>query len=372
MRFRIESASVVFLCAASCAAPPPPSAPVARDPVQPAPSAPDPFAVLSDITFGSCSDMTRPAPVFRTIADEGSDLCIFAGDNVYADTEDMDEMWDTYQELAADPDFRALRASTPLVATWDDHDYGVNDGGAEYPMRRESRELFMRFWGIGPDSPMAAREGVYDARVWGPPGRRVQVILLDTRYFRSALTRRDPGVDYGSGGRYRPSTDTNATMLGAAQWSWLREQLEVPAELRLLVSSVQVVPDDHGWEKWGNHPQERDRLFSLIRETGARGVVVLSGDRHLAEISILPADDPKGVGYPLIDVTASGLNKGGGGSPDEPNRYRMGDNFRGNNYGRVSVDWDASDPLVTLEVLDEEGRSVRRHDVRLGALRAGG
>ena len=101
-------------------------------------------------------------------------------------------------------------------------------------------------------------------------------------------------------------------MLGEDQWRWLAEQLRVPAEVRLLVSSIQVVAEDHGWEKWMNFPHERERLFKLIRETGAEGVIILSGDRHLAELSMMDG----GVGLsdlrPDVERAQPGRAKSGG------------------------------------------------------------
>jgi alkaline phosphatase D len=109
----------------------------------------------------------------------------------------------------------------------------------------------------------------------------VQVILLDTRFFRSPLQVGAEEGEAGEGrrGRYAPNEDPTATMLGDAQWEWLAVQLRQPAELRLIGSSVQAIAKDHGFEKWGNFPAERRRLWRLIRETRANGVVLLSGDR---------------------------------------------------------------------------------------------
>jgi phosphodiesterase/alkaline phosphatase D-like protein len=86
-----------------------------------------------------------------------------------------------------------------------------------------------------------------------------------------------------------PILEPNTTILGEQQWRWLAEQLEVPAEVRNFVSSIQVVAEDHGWEKWMNSPHERERLFTLIRDSGAEGVLLLSGHRHLAELSMMDA-----------------------------------------------------------------------------------
>jgi alkaline phosphatase D len=214
--------------------------------------------------------------------------------------------------------------------------------------------------------------------VFGPAGKRVQIILLDARYFRSPLkTGFKPG-ESGEGyrGKYVPNTDAGTTVLGEDQWRWLAEQFRQPAELRIIGSGVQVIADEHGSEMWGNFPQERRRLFQLIRDSGADGVVLLSGDRHLAEIARLPADHALGVGYPLYDVTSSSLNaasgnftKAGARFANEINSYRVGLTYFETNFGAVQVDWDAPDPTVRLQVRDEKGAVVLQQRLTLSQLR---
>src|SRR5262249_22644216 len=155
-----------------------------------------------------------------------------------------------------------LLKTCPVLATWDDHDYGADDVGAEYPKKDESQQVFLDFFGVPKDSPRRTQKGVYHAALFGPPEKRLQVILFDTRYFRSPLKKRDKFIP--NVGPYIPNPDKTATMLGEAQWRWLEEQLRVPAKVRLLGSSIQVVAEDHGWEKWQNLPHERERLFRLI------------------------------------------------------------------------------------------------------------
>ena len=324
-----------------------------------------PRQALDTIAFGSCAHQGRAQDFWDPILDSKPDLFVFAGDNIYADTYDAKLKWKKYMQLAGQAGFQRLLKQCPILATWDDHDYGLNDSGGEFPRKEESERLFLDFWKTPTNSPLRQRAGVYDARVYGPPGRRVQVILLDTRYFRSPLhhlARRKPG-----GGRYRANRDPQATVLGEEQWTWLAEQLREPADLRLLVSSIQVVARDHDWERWMNFPAERARLLNLIRASGAEGLVVLSGDRHQAELSRM--DDA--IGYPLYDLTASGLNmaRGSGGNPNEPNRYRVGPLFLQNHFGLVRVDWSVPDPMITLEIRDLKGRPVIEESFPLSRLR---
>jgi alkaline phosphatase D len=339
------------------------------------PCAADDARPLTRIAFGCCSDQDKPLPIFDKIADLKPDLYLATGDNIYVDLkrepglDEVANMRAKYDRLAALPGWQRLARTCPMLATWDDHDYGKNDVGAEYPHKDESQQLHLDFFGVPKDSPRRAQKGVYNAKVIGPEGKRVQVVLLDTRYFRSKLkkdSRPLPGTRIVP---YLPNTDPDATMLGPEQWKWLEGQLKQPAELRLLVSSIQVIADEHPHEKWANLPLERDRLYKLLRDTKAGGVVILSGDRHLGEISM----DPKAVGYPLFDVTSSGLNQGTKTwrGPTEPNRHRVGVMSHGDNFGFLTIDWSAADPTVSVQVRDVDGAIALKEKFPLGILQPG-
>ncbi len=321
---------------------------------------------LQRIAFGSCAGQDQPQPIWEPIVGNKPDLFLFVGDNIYGDTEDMQVMRDKYARLGAQPGYKKLTATCPVLATWDDHDYGVNDGGAEYPKRRESQQVFLDFFGEPKNSPRRSREGVYDARVYGPPGKQVQIILLDTRYHRGPLKRREP--ENRALGPYVPNPDPAVTVLGDAQWRWLEAQLRVPAEVRIIASSIQVVPEDHGWEKWMNFPHERERLFNLIRGTKAAGVLFISGDRHLAELSMMDG----GVGYPLYDLTSSALNRSAQRwRPYETNRHRVGTMNWGDNFGLISIDWERQDPQISLQIRDVDGDITLQRKIYLSTLQPG-
>ena len=330
---------------------------------------------LSRIAFGSCANENRPQPIWDAIGRLDPQLFIFTGDNVYADTADPVKLRRSYEGLSQIPGFKALREKCPVLATWDDHDYGKNDAGAEFEGKHAAKEAFMEFFRTPEDSPLRSRGGVFDARIYGPEGRRVQVILLDTRWFRGPLRKmtkeelRAARAETGrTAGRYLPDGDSDSSVLGEEQWAWLADELRKPAELRLLVSSIQVVATDHGWEKWGNLPKERKRLLDLIRDTATQ-VVILSGDRHSADISMLPPETDGGPFYPIYDVTSSGLNQTG--LPAEPNRYRVagGEVYSQPNFGWIAIDWSAEDPAVKLEIRDLDGKVVREVSTTLGTLK---
>jgi alkaline phosphatase D len=320
---------------------------------------------LTRIAFGSCAHQARPQPIWDAVLDYRSELFIFAGDNVYGDVTSgaMAELTAAYARAAEIPGYRAIRERTRVLATWDDHDYGANDGGADFPHRAAAQALFVDFWEIPDDDPRTRREGIYHAQTFGPEGMRLQVILLDTRSFRSPLR---PTDQHGAPGkeRYLPDPDPAKTMLGPAQWTWLRARLSEPAELRLIVSSIQVLAQGHGWERWGNLPLERQRLVELIGEVGANGVVFLSGDRHVGALYRLSEDVP----YPLHEITASGINMTYAANR-EAGPLRLGALYGAENFGTIDIDWWAG--TVTLAVRTMNGEPVRRVAIPLADLAAG-
>jgi alkaline phosphatase D len=259
-----------------------------------------------------------------------------------------------YDALKTSRFFQALRQKATILATWDDHDYGANDVGAEYPMRRESKEEFLRWLDEPQDSARRQHEGIYDARIFGPPGKRVQVILLDTRSFRSQLRRVKKEEQKLVGGPYLPSLDESATMLGEAQWRWLEEELRKPAELRLIASSIQFVSEFSGAEAWANLPHEKQRMLELLGRTRAAGVLFVSGDRHWCELSRMPGPG----GYPIYDLTASAMTvPHPRGTPSE-NKYRaVPVTYHDVNVGHLHINWEEADPRLNLIIIDEAGKT---------------
>ncbi len=315
---------------------------------------------ISRIAFGSCASQQKPCPIWGAMADYQPELLLLLGDNIYADVVEgklvpstPGRIAEAYAELAALPDFVRLRNSAKLMATWDDHDYGNNDAGIEWEHKDVAAKLFHDFLGTPFDSAARQQQGIYNAQTFGESGKRIQIIMLDTRYFRSQLEQSDERMPGWRSKPYKPATGPDASMLGDAQWTWLEEQLRQPAELRIIASSIQVISDEHPFEKWSNFPHERQRLYDTIRKTSANGVVIISGDRHLGDISV----DDKAVGYPLYDVTASGLNQATlGWRMMEPNSHRVAGLPYGNHFGVIEVDWQKREPIVSLQLRHEDGQ----------------
>lgn len=302
---------------------------------------------ISRIAVGSCNHQDRAQPYWNTLGRSEIDLWIWLGDSIYADTEDMQIMADKYQAQFNHPDYSAFRVATPVVGTWDDHDYGENNSGKWYPKKAESKRLLLDFLEEPVGSPRRSRDGVYQAYSFGPPDKRVDLILLDNRFFAES-----PGPE--------------ADLLGERQWEFLREALEVStAQFVFVASGTQVLAIDHRFEKWANFPGSRRRLLKTIRESGKGGVVLLSGDRHLHEISMV---NDETVPYPLIDFTASGLTHSYSSLIAEKNRYRVGAFHNAPGFGVIEIDWDREDPLLTLQARDMKNEVRLRFQVSLSSL----
>ncbi|MEM9185699.1 MAG: alkaline phosphatase D family protein [Planctomycetota bacterium] len=323
---------------------------------------------LTTIAFGSCAQEDKAQPIWGSIVAQRPDLFLFIGDNVYADQPDPvtspGQIAKAYRDLGAKPGFQKLRVACPVIATWDDHDYGQNDAGKEFRLKKPAQLLMLSFFKEPANSPRWTRDGVYGAWVFGPAGKRVQVLMLDTRYFRDPITRDPAWRPGGPVGPYKPKTlEDRSTLLGDEQWAWLGEQLRKPADVRIVASSIQVVAGEHGWEGCCNFPAEQQRLYDLIGKTGAGGVVFISGDRHLIEMSKRSdASTP----YPMWDFTSSGFNWEPG-EVNEANRYRQGPVLRQPNFGVIRIDWSGN-PRVTLEGRGGDGAVLMSQEVELASL----
>lgn len=327
---------------------------------------------ITRIALTSCSDPTMDLSLFGDVEAAKPDLVLMMGDNVYGSGSPTDpelpSLKEAYEKLAQSASFRSLVSSTPTEAVWDDHDYGINDGGGDFAYKKRAQAMFSTFWNVPANSPIRHRPGIYRAFRIGQAGQVLQVILLDTRFFRDPLVPTDernaPGKE-----RYIPYSSTSeADVLGPDQWAFLADELRKPADVRLIISSIQVIADGHGYERWGNFPRAQQRLYDLIAETKAQGVVFGSGDRHYGSMHQIRS----GVAYPLTDITASGINKAFSTEPGstavrEPATTRLGDGYGPVNFGLIDLDWAGRS--LTLKLAGRGGEVVASTRLSLADLK---
>lgn len=302
--------------------------------------------LVTRIAFGSCSDQKRPQPIWSKILLAKPDVYLAMGDNVYASWPTEKPIPAAYRMQALIPEFAHFRSLVPIFATWDDNDYGLSDGGADNPEKEVARQAFLDFFHLSKEAIGSQGEGIYYSKFLGPRGRRIQLIFLDTRWFRSPLL-----PDPNNRNRYLPDLSKDKTMLGDMQWQWLEKQFSSPADFRIVISSTQFLATDATFERWGNFPLERERLISLL-EKNSKGVptIVLSGDRHHGEISELKLKS----GRKIIEITSSALNRASRFQVPDQNRLRVGQAILGWNFGMMEFDWRQG--FVRAGLLDENGK----------------
>ncbi|PHJ23786.1 phosphodiesterase alkaline phosphatase d family protein [Cystoisospora suis] len=280
--------------------------------------------------------------VWQRISDENPTAWIWLGDAGYSRDHTVQAQREALEQVKDVPAYRSFRQKVQFLdGTWDDHDYGMNDGGKYQANREELQEAYLRFLDIPEDSPRRTeRHGVYSSHVFGIPeeeaeeqgerkrdgenekekkkmkfkkGTEVKVILLDTRRERDdhlipsagtlanisffayiAVTTRMLCHLFRWGSSY------NGDLLGEEQWKWLEAQLtNSTAAVHVIGSSIQVTTSLPLVESWGHFPMARKRLFDLFERTKPAGLILLSGDVHYSEIS--------GNEMNILEVTSSGM-----------------------------------------------------------------
>ena len=305
------------------------------------------------IAFGSCGHEDHPLPIFDRVVEHQPDLFIFLGDNIYGDTYDMQVLKDKYQLLGSKPTYQNLKNNIPILATWDDHDFGWNDAGRHYPFKEEAKEIFLEFFDEPQDSERRNRPGIYNSYTYSLGDRTIQIILLDTRTFRDDLKIYDGSKDeegrYFYSLDYIPYSTGDSTLLGEVQWQWLDQELQKKADVRVIGSSTQFGIEYNGYEAWANFPHEQKRFLELIQKNKANGVIFISGDVHYAEISKLETADQ----YPIYDLTASGLSSTWYFAT--PNKHRIEGPVMENHFGLLTIRSENEEVMLIAEAWDITG-----------------
>jgi alkaline phosphatase D len=307
---------------------------------------------------------------------------------------------DQYVKLNENIDYLALREAVPFMATWDDHDYGQSDGGEDNPYKQEARKIFGQYWTYLKNIIPKDQGAIYHSRLIGEGKKRVQIIMLDTRYDRSPLVKAPepapvmipvvpplpttpilnssenkaelkadnnaapvplppkPITPPPMPKMYGLNSDPKAHILSNEQWKWLESELKKPAELRIIVSSIQFIADDHGFEKWGNFPLERKKFLDLLNKNNIRNAVILSGDRHLAAVAKIQLNKKT----ELYDITSSALNRPTPAKELEVDQTYVTPTYLGINFGLATIDW--SKRQLEIQIIGEDDKAQMNQTIK--------
>ena len=306
--------------------------------------------------FGSCLHQDRSMAILNTIEKKELDLFMFIGDNVYGDQEDgeLDKLIRTYKQQYNNLEDFLKNVSTEFI--WDDHDFGLNDGGSNYRYKDTAKELFLETWQIPANDPRRQRDGLYFDKMVKKNGMKIHLIFLDNRTFKSEWKLTD---EFNKEGKERYVEDFNPekTLLGKKQWSWLKDKLKVDSNIKIILSSLQILSLGHGWESWDKFPLERSRIFNLIDESNVSNFFILSGDRHRGGFYQFKTADNKNI----YEFTSSSLNLPIPFNTEEEGPLRIGSTYRKANFGVVRIFEDE----VVMELTSHTGEVVNSLNVAI-------
>ena len=288
--------------------------------------------------FGSCIQNPETR-IWKSIAGKHLAAFLLLGDTIYlhgdelADEAKVDAR---YRSLFEQADFRALRESTPVYGIWDDHDFGPDNATSSFRGAAVSKRVFERYFpGAGQISGL---EGTIAREL---DFFQTKVLMLDGRTFRD-----EPG-------------SMRARMLGDAQLRWIERTLKAPS-----APPVVVIASGSQWlgtsgaknpqiESFAKYPVERARALAAIAASPST-VLLLSGDRHFAEILAHPLG-----GRWLYEVTSSPLSAHL--PPPEwvgfdPERRRLV--YGENNFAVVTLAPGGKCALRRFDLFDERGEVV--------------
>jgi alkaline phosphatase D len=294
------------------------------------------IAKLDRLAFGSCNKQFSSQSIWKDLLLQAPDLFIWGGDNIYADTKQAHVIRDAYRQQNEVEDYKFFKALTPIIGTWDDHDYGDNDADGKYSIKTVSRLLALDFLEEPLFSPRRLREGIYTSYDFGEEGQKIKIILLDNRYFMKL--------------------EKEAPLLGRAQWAWLEKEIATSeASLHLVVSGLSVLsPENPSSEEWGDFKTERARLKRVLQSKPIP-YLYLAGDKHFSSIFSKEGE---------LEFLSSGMTHNTR-LPLRPwVRMKYPNPVFENNYGMIDFDWDRSQPILTLSIRSSLGINLREKKVR--------
>jgi len=313
------------------------------------------------VAFGSCDDETRPQELWNDIVKQKPVLWIWGGDNIYADSGDTLELKARYSKLKSDSGYQQLLKTCPVTGTWDDHDYGMNDGGKYWPHKDDCKRMELWFLGFPKNDPVWSHPGIYNSMTIGKGKEKIKIINLDTRYFRDTVYK----VYYKPLGtekkEYKYELNLTGDVLGETQWQWFEDEVKnSDAAFFIVNSSIQFLSDEHRFEKWGNFPSARKRFLDLLAKLN-KNVLIISGDRHIAEFSKI---NLSGMTNPVYEFTSSGLTHTWPEKWVENNKYRVGEQIVRKNFGLFKINWHKKYFTVTMQIRGKDDQLFQEEVIK--------
>jgi alkaline phosphatase D len=233
------------------------------------------------LTFGAvaCTDKSKPLTVLARAAERTDlDAFLFCGDNAYCDgATTLADYRGEYVDHFGRTEHLAVRASTGMYITWDDHEI-KNDVNPETLPKEQLAAAFQTFFEHAPITETTPNRIWRSAR-WG---HTAEIFVLDCRSERLPSTILTDHPQY----------------ISPEQLTWLKTALAAsPATFKLIINSVPITNMPNVWDayptdRWEAYGAQRTDILKYIDDAGITGVVWISGDFHLAFIGKVSTSGP--------------------------------------------------------------------------------
>lgn len=282
----------------------------------------------------SCINPHYPLLPLRRAAERTDlDAFLLGGDTLYADgartISGFRDKW--YEALGREP-HRLLRASTSLIATWDDHEVVDNFPGPQSDgLVDVARDRFFEFLPVRRQTPP---DRLWRKLRWG---RTAEFFVLDSRGERNRAT-----------GEY----------LSTEQFEWLKAGLSTsPARFKVILNSVPIseFPGPlfglQREDRWEGFPTQRNALLKHIDDAQLPGVLWVAGDFHLATAGRVSRAGP---GSSAIEALVGPAGQRPNTSPTYPGKPQFDFASGVNNF--TVIDLDPGTGTARLQFVDGAGQ----------------
>lgn len=251
-------------------------------------------ALMSCSNFNNISGQEK---IWSRVPEFQTDLILFTGDIVYANAkwrsvtgqaEPPQTALERYIETWQKVDLYALDPLIPVVATWDDHDYGMNNGNATHPHRQVMWQMFRLFYPVPPPAKSLAlfSQGPGISFRWHVFGR--DLYLMDNRSFHV------PG----------------RTQWGEAQEAWFKQDyLSRPFPCWMANGTSFFAYSSVIESVQKNGPQSLSVLRETLQEK-PKACVLMSGDVHASYSQKIAADF---FGFEVHELVSSAVHSSSAG-----------------------------------------------------------
>ena len=233
-----------------------------------------------------------------------ADFIMLLGDQVYVDDFDFVkrqkanefDIWTRYIDSFRKIPLFQNRQLIPILAVWDDHDYGTNNSDKNFKSKKAAKKIFQAFFG-GENI-----KDVYQVSTNGVSfsfnGFGQKFMMMDNRYNRE------------------PSKKAAFGQWGKAQHQWFKKQISQSQGPIWLANGGQfftkatVITKKNGKKKQINetfvddHPEHFKTLLSDLK-TVKQPALFLSGDIHYSEIVGI---EKEVLGYQTYEITSSPIH----------------------------------------------------------------